>query len=345
MNIFDNIAKNVRKATVPAVESLTETEIDGLAMAATTNEDYDTIGAAMEAIGVETVYKEDKIKKEDLTEKEIQQLYAAGMEDEDPDDYEDPYTEEAIIDGYIEEAYAAEADDALGALSEEDLEDIEDDDATESYLLLAGSEDIAEESVDNKIIDTYRKKREDIKKRAKIIEKEIDEMDEEGKRLLKIMKSNREKLKDEDTELRAHFSYGLQLAYDELDDDYEYYRTNKNVSAKVRRDIEALMPRYKKLKNEMASLEKEELELSKREDELIEKVRATRPFVSRDKMGKAAKEDDDKYLRKLKSQQNFKKKFAESGNESFTESNINEPTEDAFDDHVAGLSSDCPNRH
>lgn len=147
MNIFDNIAKNVRKATVPAVESLTENEIDGLAMAATTNEDYDTIGAAMEAIGVETVYKEEKVKKEELTEKEIRQLYEAGMEDEDPDDYEDPLAEEAIIDGYIEEAYAAEADDALGALSEEDLEDIEDDDATESYLLLAGSEDIAEEGL------------------------------------------------------------------------------------------------------------------------------------------------------------------------------------------------------
>lgn len=182
MNIFDNIAKNVRKATVPAVESLTETEIDGLAMAATTNEDYDTIGAAMEAIGVETVYKEDKLKKEDLTEKEIQQLYAAGMEDEDPDDYEDPYTEEAIIDGYIEEAYAAEADDALGALSEEDLEDIDDDDATESYLLLAGSEDIAEEAFGDS----------DMKHAEAEIQKKIkpkrDEINKEFKKLASVYK-------------------------------------------------------------------------------------------------------------------------------------------------------------
>lgn len=182
MSIFDNIAKNVRKATVPAVESLTETEIDGLAMAATTNEDYDTIGAAMEAIGVETVYKEDKVKKEDLTEKEIQQLYAAGMEDEDPDDYEDPYTEEAIIDGYIEEAYAAEADDALGALSEEDLEDIDDDDATESYLLLAGSEDIAEEAFGDS----------DMKHAEAEIQKKIkpkrDEINKEFKKLASVYK-------------------------------------------------------------------------------------------------------------------------------------------------------------
>lgn len=145
MNIFDNIAKNVRRAQVPAVESLTESEIDGLTFAATTNEDYDTLGAAMEAMGVKTAYKEEKVDKDDLTESEIRQLYNDGMEDEDPDDYEDPYTEETIIDGYIDEAYADEADEALGELTEEDLEDIEDDEGMESYLSAADFEDVAEE--------------------------------------------------------------------------------------------------------------------------------------------------------------------------------------------------------
>lgn len=146
MNIFDNIAKNVKKATVPAIESLTETEIDGLAMAATTSEDYDTLGAAMEAMGVETAYKKSKINTDELTDKEIQQLYEAGMEDEDPDDYEDPYAEEAIIDGYIEEAYEDEADEAIDGLTADDLEDIDDDleDATESFT--ESEDDIAEEA-------------------------------------------------------------------------------------------------------------------------------------------------------------------------------------------------------
>lgn len=182
MNIFDNIAKNVRKATVPAVESLTETEINGLAVAATTSEEYDTIGAAMEAIGVETAYKEDKVKKDELTDKEIQQLYEAGMEDEDPDDYEDPLAEEAIIDGYIEEAYAAEADDALNALSEEDLEDIEDDDATESYNFAVNYEDIAQESFGDS-----NKKRAEAEIQEKIKPKR-DEINEEFKKLASMYK-------------------------------------------------------------------------------------------------------------------------------------------------------------
>lgn len=198
MNIFDNIAKNVRKAQVPAVESLTESEIDGLTFAATTNEDYDTLGAAMEAMGVKTAYKEEKVDKDDLTESEIRQLYNAGMEDEDPDDYEDPYTEETIIDGYIDEAYADEADEALGELTEEDLEDIEDDEGTESYLSAVDFEDIAEEgykphrlskmmkaSIQEKKDDEYRKsmdeyryrKIDDISKSSdEEVEKKYDEL-------------------------------------------------------------------------------------------------------------------------------------------------------------------------
>ena len=134
MNIFDNIAKNVKKATVPAVESLTEKEIDGLAFTATTNEDYDTLGAAMEALGVETVYAEEKVDKDDLSPEELHQLSSAGMEDEDPDDYEDEETVEMLVDGYIDEAYADEASDAIDELTAEDLEDIEDDEGMESYL-------------------------------------------------------------------------------------------------------------------------------------------------------------------------------------------------------------------
>lgn len=179
MNIFDNIAKNVRKAQVPAVESLTESEIDGLAFAATTNEDYDTLGTAMEAMGVKTAYKEEKVDKDDLTEAEIRQLYDAGMEDEDPDDYEDPYTEETIIEGYIDEAYAEEADEALGELTEEDLEDIEDDEGMESYLSAEDFEDIAEEGFFGKI-----KNNKEAKEKLKLANKFISVEEKKIRKLL-----------------------------------------------------------------------------------------------------------------------------------------------------------------
>jgi len=135
MNIFDQIAKNVQRSSVPAIESLTEAEIDGMIV---TESEEDTIGMAMEAMGIPVMYKEDKVDESELTAKEIEQLYRAGIEDEDEDDYEDEETLEMIVDNYIEEAYMQEEQDALGELSESDLEDIDDDfdDGLEAYVRL-----------------------------------------------------------------------------------------------------------------------------------------------------------------------------------------------------------------
>lgn len=177
MSLFDKIVKSVNDTIEPGLESLVNTEIDGMAVNDDSfDEDATMLEDAMEALGVDTVYAEEELP-DDLSKEEIEALSKAGASEEDEEDYEDDdESSEDLIDGYIDEVYGDEAEDALGVLSEQDLADIEDDfsDAGfESYSTPSTGEVATEANTYQKNLKVIKKEAKDLKKNLTNISKAI----------------------------------------------------------------------------------------------------------------------------------------------------------------------------
>ena len=122
-SIFDQIIGTVNKSTPEiTLESLTTiAEINGMSIETDSYEEDSSsmLADAMEAMGAKVKYEDD------YSASEIAALEKDGAADEDPDD--DDETIEEMASGYIDEYYETEKDDALSALSDTDLDDIDDD--------------------------------------------------------------------------------------------------------------------------------------------------------------------------------------------------------------------------
>lgn len=128
--LFDEIVKTVDRSTAPALESLIRHEVGGIAV----NGDFDIeedpmVAMAMEALGKDVQYDAtNDPEAAEFTDEEIEKLAAEGAKDEDEDD---GYAEETIgdlLDGFVQAVYGDPLDeDPTDVLSDEDLEDIDDD--------------------------------------------------------------------------------------------------------------------------------------------------------------------------------------------------------------------------
>ena len=130
MSLFDDIVKTVEKSETPGLESLTATEIGGISVNGNFDVDEDPmLGMAMEAMGKDVQYDADADPEAaGYSDKDIEKLSEAGAAEEDEDD---DYSEETIgelLDGFVEAVYGdPEDEDPTDLLSEEDLDDIDDD--------------------------------------------------------------------------------------------------------------------------------------------------------------------------------------------------------------------------
>ena len=256
MSLFDKIVKSVNDTIEPGLESLVNTEIDGMAVNDDSfDEDATMLEDAMEALGVDTVYAEEELP-DDLSKEEIEALSKAGASEEDEEDYEDDdESSEDLIDGYIDEVYGDEAEDALGVLSEQDLEDIEDDfsDAGfESYSTPSTGEVATEANTYQKNLKVIKKEAKDLKKNLTNISKAIANQTE----LVLAAQTNCKRAKKKDA-VSAFDKF--QAASDKLSELTETQGDWSKQYDRLRSDMEKMKAEMKTMKADMKAAKRQQV--------------------------------------------------------------------------------------